>query len=365
MYNGSEETITISNLTYGKHVITLLVVDEQGEWSVAVNDTLQINEKPLAIIDTIDPNPALDTDMITFTRYFVDCCVRGNITRYLWTSDLDGELYDGPNGSFSRSGLSIGNHTITLRVQDEFDFWSNEAIRKLVILSRPIIESHRHNFGTSHPLSRESGAVTYTFEIIATDADGWIDRYSIVSSMDGELYNATNNSFTMTGLSVGNHTIFIKVVDNDGIWSVENTFTITEPPRNIKPSITIISPQNNGTVEETESIIITADDEDGTFTNIHFSIDEGNWTNRPGPNVNLSVATTGLTEGPHTLSVRSWDGIQYSPITTIMFTVVHTETPDEDDEGNALMVGGVIILIITGIIAAVVLWPEHGSKKED
>jgi len=57
------------------------------------------------------------------------------------------------------------------------------------------------------------------------DSDGTVTCYSWRSSLDGQL--GTSSSFTTSGLSVGKHTIYFKVEDNEGLWSDEVTSTLT------------------------------------------------------------------------------------------------------------------------------------------
>jgi len=58
-----------------------------------------------------------------------------------------------------------------------------------------------------------------------TDSDGSIVAYNWRSSIDGQL--SSSASFSTSGLSVGTHTIYFKVQDDDGAWSTEVTRTLT------------------------------------------------------------------------------------------------------------------------------------------
>jgi hypothetical protein len=58
-----------------------------------------------------------------------------------------------------------------------------------------------------------------TFSAHGTDADGLIIAYQWRSSIDGYLSNQA--SFSSSGLSVGRHTIYFKVQDDDSLWSSE------------------------------------------------------------------------------------------------------------------------------------------------
>ena len=58
-----------------------------------------------------------------------------------------------------------------------------------------------------------------------SDSDGQVVGYNWRSSRDGEL--STQARFNTRNLSVGQHTIYFKVQDNDGDWSEEITRKVT------------------------------------------------------------------------------------------------------------------------------------------
>jgi len=64
--------------------------------------------------------------------------------------------------------------------------------------------------------------------------DGELVRYSWRSSIDRELYNGTNASFTISNLSRGTHTIYLKVQDDGGIWSEEVSTKLDIKPESRK-----------------------------------------------------------------------------------------------------------------------------------
>jgi len=83
-----------------------------------------------AHIDSISPIPSVEGKTITFEGSGTN---GGDVVRYLWSSSLDGELYNGTDASFSLLNLSVGNHTISLRVQDNRSAWSEEVSTTLEI----------------------------------------------------------------------------------------------------------------------------------------------------------------------------------------------------------------------------------------
>ena len=87
-------------------------------------DEISENQMPTAHIDSITPNPAEKNQTITFTGSGTD---DGTITRYSCRSSIDGPLYNGTDHSFTLFDLSVGNHTIFLKVMDNLGAWSDEV----------------------------------------------------------------------------------------------------------------------------------------------------------------------------------------------------------------------------------------------
>lgn len=67
-----------------------------------------------------------------------------------------------------------------------------------------------------------------SFSGSGSDSDGYIAGYNWRSSIDGQL--STYSEFSTSSLSVGTHTIYFKVQDNEGTWSSEQTASLTINP---------------------------------------------------------------------------------------------------------------------------------------
>ncbi|WP_342765363.1 PKD domain-containing protein, partial [uncultured Methanomethylovorans sp.] len=67
----SKASFSTSNIAAGTHTITLRVRDNSWKWSEEATATLTINARPnvipVASIDLIDPNPAINGSIVTFT----------------------------------------------------------------------------------------------------------------------------------------------------------------------------------------------------------------------------------------------------------------------------------------------------------
>jgi len=107
------------------------------------------------------------------------------------------------------------------------------------------------------------------------DEEGGIDRYVLRSDLDGELHDGEEDTFVTTNLSIGNHTISLKVMDEDGAWSetVEGSVTIREEGSNEPPEIELTSPENGAVIESDRAVLEwTASDEDGDDEDLRFDI---------------------------------------------------------------------------------------------
>ncbi len=86
----------------------------------------EINFRPIATIDNISPSIAIEGESISFSGSGLD--TDGTVQLYQWESDLDGFLSS--STSFSIASLSLGDHIISFRVQDNEGAWSDWIVAK-------------------------------------------------------------------------------------------------------------------------------------------------------------------------------------------------------------------------------------------
>ncbi len=135
LYSGTETSFSISgtDLSSGDHLIYLKVQDSTGYWSAETSSLLIIHEQPVAKIDSISPNPAIEGETVTLIGIGTD---DGAVVQYMWTSSADGETYNGTDATFNITTLSPGEHTISLKVQDNNGAWSDEISMTLTITKK-------------------------------------------------------------------------------------------------------------------------------------------------------------------------------------------------------------------------------------
>ncbi|MCD4806858.1 MAG: hypothetical protein K8R13_04695 [Methanococcoides sp.] len=248
------------------------------------------NEIPTANISSILPNIADEGDLVTFSGTGSDN--DGSIITYLWTSDLDGQLSTSEN--FSTSALSIGTHTVYFKVQDDDGAWSATDSATVTINELPNVAPTAEILSIDPSTATEG--IEITFNGSGTDSDGTIISYDWNSSIDGQL--SASESFSTSGLSLGTHTIYFSVQDDDSVWSATDsaTVTINEKP-NVVPFAEIISIDPTTATEDTEITF------NGSGTDSDGMIIGYDWTSNLDGQLSTSenFSTSALSLGTHTI----------------------------------------------------------------
>lgn len=320
-----------------------------------ITDYVTFNKRPIAFIESITPNPALNTDTVTFMAPQLDCrCGEDYIICYVWSSSIDGELYNNSADRFTYAGLSNGSHTIFLKVMDKYGFWSDEVSATLIVLGVP----HAEILEISPNPATDTESVTFIG--MGTD-DGSVERY-VWRTEDRELYNGTSSTFIMSNLSSGNHTIIFRVQDNNGIWSqdVNSIITIVVTPNRL-PILTITSQKNGTRVSGILTINVTAYDEDGNITKIeYYSELLGYWLYLTDlESHEYTVDTKEMKNGEITFRYRCYDGLNYSEEASITLNVKN----NEDSSGGGFLPGFEAMAVVWTIGVTMILCKKRGKKE--
>jgi len=314
-----------------------------------LGDFLSLNQNPKAYIDSISPNPTTEEKEISFNGHGTD---DGTIVEWEWRSSINGKF--GSTEDISYSGLSIGTHTIKFRVKDDEDQWSEYAEETIKINSQEVQENQKPTATIIKPDPTTTTTVTSGESIylhgIGTDYDGTIAEYSWRSSKDG-IFNK-NSTCTKSDFSVGKHTIYFKVKDNQGKWSNEDSSIITID--------TISSPQNEPPTPDTggpyagyvnTSISFDASkssDIDGDDI-ISYEWDFGDGTSGNG----VVTGHTYAFSGNYTIKLTVADNQdKTSTISTYVNIITQSSDQNKDDEknDNTNTPGFELILAITAMI---------------
>ena len=342
VYNGSTPPTT---LPAGTYTLYFKVQDNYDVWSDEVSETLVVHEKPSAFIDSISPNPVLNTKKITFRGHGED---DGEIVLYVWRSSITGELHNGTAANFTAT-LLPGTHTITLAVMDDLGAWSDEANAPLLVHIRP----------TAAIASILPPATTVTKEVQFTGGgvDDWsVVRYAWRSSLDGEFYNGTEPTFKNSTLSPGTHTIYLKVRDKHGAWSTEVSAGLE---LRAKPTADI-SPLPSTTTKEGKAVRFTASPAPGVNVAryVWTSSIDGELYNGTG----ASFRTSDLSPREHTITLRVED--EYGVWSQGFETTLTVEKEEDKELSSVPAVLGVICVVLVVLVLTTRYWYPPPQKKK-
>jgi hypothetical protein len=317
-------------------------MDDDQIWSQEVTTVLRVHEKPTAEILTITPEVPNEGDVVWFEGEGRDDTF---IKSYKWTSNIDGDL---GNEAIFTAILTQGTHTISFSVMDEFNVWSKVDTQKLTINDIPeaVID-----FVFPNPV--------FTGDLVSLrghgEDDGQIEAHQWSSSLDGVI--GSESSISLSDLSIGTHSIYLKVKDNYDVWSPEAITSLTVQQRaNVEPTVSFINPQSNDVIYDEIFIHVEAEDEIDNIERIEIRVDDNNWfliSETATGYYTMDVSEVGT--GKHVLYARAFDGELYSEEEFVIIEI------QEADEGGTLQVDdpGFIILIafiIIPIIAAILLY---------
>lgn len=351
----NKKLFSCSNLTNGTHTIFFIVRDNYKIWSDNVSNTITINGIPRAKIDEINPLIINEGENVCFNGKDTD---DGKIVNYYWSSSIDGFLSD--YKSFCLSNLSNGTHVIDFRVKDDNSVWSSVVFATIKINGIP-----RCKIDEIKPILANKGENVRFFSN-GTD-DGKILEYHWHSDIDGFLSN--EKSFFKSDLTIGEHTIFLKVQDNMKIWSKENSMklTILQEHKHVI-DVTILS--NQKTVDKDIKIYTlsgTASIENGELTKVQIKIDDGDWQDAVGTyNWTFDWDISNISKGNHTVSIRAMEDDSCYKIETINIYVNGADEVINTKESFKTIylasIIGIFIIVIIGFLFVGKIMP---FSKED
>ncbi len=327
----------LNNLSNGTHIIHFRVRDDEGVWSLNVTTAVEVNGIPRAAIEAVTPGVALDGETVEF---FGNGSDDGILRKYHWTSSIDGVIYNDTAASFSIDNLSLGLHTLHLRVMDVEGVWSDPVEANVTIHSRPT--------ATITLVAPDPALDTDEVRFVAeAEDDGSILYYRWTSDLEdgGWLYNGTESSFQSNILTPGNHTISLNVIDNHGVWSITVTTTLLvhqEPTA----SITSITP--NPSTEGQNIHFMGMGTDDGAIarylwtSNLDGTLYNGTEAEFDSSDLSVGIHTCGLTVVAD-LGVWSAEGS----------TTVPVIPKEKTDDSPSVSAGPAIVMIIgVGIMIA-------------
>ncbi len=276
----------------GTYPVGLQVTDSNGATATAAASVVVHNRLPSAAF-TASPSSPSTLQNVTFTSTSTDA--DGSIASYSWDLDNDGNFNDGSSSQAERSFPFAGTYTVKLRVTD--DQGDADVAEKVVSVGN---QDPVASFGYT-PLSPASGD-TVTFTSTSTDADGTIATYAWDLDNDGQFDDGAEASAQKPFATPGNHTVRLKVTDNDG---ASNSTSLVVNVANRAPMAGFdFSPQSPKSGDQV-TFTSSSTDPDGSIASYAWDTDnDGQFDDGTGSSAQKAFATPGT----YTVKLRVTDG---------------------------------------------------------
>jgi parallel beta-helix repeat protein len=309
---------------------------------------------PVAYIESISPNPADEGQSISFNGYGTPS---DKIINWEWKAN--GDLISNSE-DFSTSSLSAGTYTISFRVQATDETWSDYAQRSLTINAEAVPQNQRPFafIQTVDPTTTTYGEQIY-FYGHGTDTDGMIVEFYWSSSRDGKI--AGTQAFYKSDLSVGSHTIYFKVKDNQGDWSEYSTASVTVNPDTSVPNTEPVA-DAGGPYAAIVNNSITFDgsdsydpDEEDSISTYAWSLGDGT----TGTGVTIEHYYTSAGNYTVVLTVTDTHGSQsISTVTAVITEEDKSENGENNGDNDKFVIPGFEILIFILALVLILLFKK-------
>jgi len=251
---GTISIATLGTLASGNHTIFVRGQDAIGNWGPFVSVVLNLDKTgPASTNLSLTPNPSSGAEPVVLSATGDDTATGGSdVTAAEYWVDggahtamiLDSAVSAVTNFTATiPSGLSMGPHTVSVRSQDAFGHWGAVATITLQVADSavPITSNVSASpnptnglvgYNTSVLAVRVfadfSDAATGSSNIVA--AEGFIDTVGstgtgfVFIAQDGAFNSPTESGYadiplaSISGLSDGDHTIYVRAKDSSGNW---------------------------------------------------------------------------------------------------------------------------------------------------
>ena len=288
-------------LSQGQHAITLKVEDTTGK-SKTESVVIQVggaNDEPECEIILPEPSSTYSSgENITFFGTAIDANINNNALNIEWSSDRDGVFNtNAANTSgeltFINNSLSVGNHTITLKVEDETGAVCTDTLL-LSIGTPPTLTINEPSNGSLYSVNDAiffTATVSDSEDIPSNISISWRSHLDGVFSTQGSDSNG-NVYLAYSGLSTGIHNILVEAMDTSGLTSTAAlTIQINTPPPS--PALSL-SPNPAFTNDNLQVALVEGTDADGdTISYTYQWYQNGISTNYNSDTLPASATTSG------------------------------------------------------------------------
>ncbi|UCE72890.1 MAG: fibronectin type III domain-containing protein [Methanomassiliicoccales archaeon] len=219
--------------------------------------------------------------------------------------------------------------------------------------------------------------IDLTWKVPFSDGGSQVTNYKIYRSTtsDQETFLAEiGNVLSYHDTDVTNNiTYFYKVTAITSIGESPFSFEVNATPAapvitvNQLPTCTITTPTPEISLSGIFRISGEADDSDGTVERVEIRVDDDEWITIPGTTSwSYDLNTTNLTNGKHTIYIRSFDGTNYSLEASMEIQV---SNPGPEKEKSLLeepgFWAGIIILLVIVLIVIFMLLKRRKPREDE
>ena len=358
-YLGSAPSFS-TKLALGAHTITVWLNDSMG-YNISRSVTISViplNHPPVPLITS----PRSDGNYNDHAPVPFDASASsdedGDVLDLYWTSNVSG--YIGSSSHFSRS-LIAGDHSITLWV-DDLRGWNVSTIVNITVNKanlRPTVTVDVPAEGAILKGMAELSGVALDPEGAALTVLVQIDDYPW-SPANGS--TAWNFSFDTTKFANGKHTVRVKA--SDGVnESNETVRSVTVSNPDWGWTVTIAFPLDMTDVHGKVKIEGTASRMGSLVSQVEVRFDNGDWVVAKDATQWSAVwDSTKVRNGVHRVTVRAYDGTDYSPEVSISLVVDNQPAASAPVPLWGILFVAVLIVVVVAV--AVILMrrrPAGGS----
>jgi len=311
------------------------------------------NQQPVAVIQSISPNPATGGESISFDGSGTDS--DGSISAWEWK--VDGVVVS-DSEDFSSSSFSIGTHSVTFRVQDNEGYWSDEVSNTFTV---SIQQNNEPTVTIVFPQDSKTAIFGESVRFFGSGSDsdtGDTISYSWTSDKDGFL--SSSSDFYKSDLSVNTHIITLRVTDNHGAYSEESRTLIINPDPSVEndPPIAGVGGPYSGVVNTSVSFDGSSsydNDEGDSITDYTWDFGDGSI------GYGITVEHVYAASGTYTVSLTVKDnhGETATNVTSAAISIQSNGQNGNGEENGESPGFGIIFVLIASVL--VLFWIKKGK----
>lgn len=279
--------IDLNNLNIGMHKLYSRSKDEYGIWSIVQSKPILVQKN-----DSFDP-----PSNIVGVEYFfdIDPGIGNGIDLNLATDNIVEVITN-----IDLSNLNAGLHKLYFRSEDEYGVWS-------IVQSKPILVQ---KIGYYDPLPN---IVSIEYFIDTDPSFGNGNLFTV----DPDSLVVMNQNVALDTCSIGEHVLYIRAQDENGIWGIPQNFTFS-----VTQDLEI--PQNLTLISNGSNLTISWDAVSGANSYRVYSSDN--------PNSGFEIDETGIFNGT-TWSITNVNEKRFYYVTA--YSASNTEITKPDKNKNA------------------------------